>query len=416
MAGILQNDLDDPKTMGLLTLGLGLMGAPGKFSQGLSQAGQQALGVYQQASQQQKRNRALEEQQRMAQETHASQQQMVAMQLAQQRQQQEQQARAQAWAQGLQSPRQQAVQGAMAGGGGPTRANAARMPAVDPMQQMLFDGMKAGAVPVQSYIGAMQKDESPLSVAKDTVLLDRKTRAPIFSNVQPDKGTTDMQNYAAMVAGGYRGSFGEYMREQTTLKGTKVDVRVNAAKPLLNSMAEGLGKQLDDGLSTAKGASRSIATAHQLRRAAESGNIASGPGANAQVFALQLGQTLGVAGKSATERLLNTRTAVQEMAKAELDAAVLMRGQGQITQAEREIIRRAASGDISMTAPEISLLAQAIEKTARAKIKQHESAVQNLRRIPGAEGLMPFYQVEMPGEYGPEAGVDDLVRKYTGGR
>ncbi len=175
----------------------------------------------------------------------------------------------------------------------------------------------------------------------------------------------------------------------------------------MTSLAQGLGKQLDDGLSAARGAATSVGTAQTLRRAAESGNVLAGPGANFGVLGLQLGQMLGVGGKDQQEKLLNTRTAIQSMAKAELDAAQMMKGQGQITEAERDIIRRAAAGDISsLTAPELSLLAQAMEKTARAKITAHQANVQRLGQMPGAQALMPFYGIDMPPEYqGPAPNV-----------
>lgn len=46
MALSLGTNLDDPKTQALLALGLGLLGSRGSFGQSLSDAGQQALGVY----------------------------------------------------------------------------------------------------------------------------------------------------------------------------------------------------------------------------------------------------------------------------------------------------------------------------------------------------------------------------------
>ncbi len=174
----------------------------------------------------------------------------------------------------------------------------------------------------------------------------------------------------------------------------------NAEKPLVNTIATGLGKQLDDGLSAARAASTAIVNAQNLRKAAESGNIIAGPTASVRIPLLQIGQMIGVGGKNDAERLSNTRQAVQTMAQAQLDAAQQMKGQGQITEAERDIIRRAAAGDISsFTAPEISQLSQAIEKTARAKIASHRRSVGSLQNIKGAESLLPFYQVEEPGAY-----------------
>ena len=57
---------------------------------------------------------------------------------------------------------------------------------------------------------------------------------------------------------------------------------------------------------------------------------------------------MGLAGKDSKETLEKTRAAMQQMAQLELDAAAQMKGQGQITENERDIIRRAASGDIAL--------------------------------------------------------------------
>ena len=63
-----------------------------------------------------------------------------------------QRARARAFAQSLPAPQMAAAQQALAGGGGPTQANAAAMPAVDPRLQMLHGAMRAGVVSPMDYL------------------------------------------------------------------------------------------------------------------------------------------------------------------------------------------------------------------------------------------------------------------------
>jgi hypothetical protein len=142
--GALGRDYDDPRTQGLLTLGLQLLASrQPKFGQALGEAGLGAMQAYEGA-------RAGQQQRKAAQ----LQQQAQEMQLQRLRQEQERQAAAQAWAQALPSPEMLASQQALAGGGGPTVANAQRMPAVDPRLQMLHGGMRAGAVSPTEYMGA----------------------------------------------------------------------------------------------------------------------------------------------------------------------------------------------------------------------------------------------------------------------
>jgi hypothetical protein len=201
-------------------------------------------------------------------------------------------------------------------------------------------------------------------------------------------------------------------KETTHAPAASANVNVNTEKPLLNSIAGGLGTQIDASLSNARSATNAIGTAQQLKAAIDSGKVVSGPGAKFRIFGLQLGQTLGVGGKDGAEKLANTRGAIQGMAKAELDAAQQMKGQGQITEAERDIIRRAASGDIeSLTTSEMRLLADSMEKTARYKIQSHKKNVEALSKMPNAAPLLPFYNVDEPPAY--QAPSAQGIRRYN---
>lgn len=82
MMGLLDN-IEDPKTQALLSLGFGLLNSRGNFGQGLGRAGAQAMGTFADARRQQQQ-RAMQEQQMQAQ------QQAMQMQQAQMAQQQAQ--------------------------------------------------------------------------------------------------------------------------------------------------------------------------------------------------------------------------------------------------------------------------------------------------------------------------------------
>jgi len=68
--------------------------------------------------------------------------------------------------------------------------------------------------------------KAPIAVAKDTVLIDPESKQPVFSNVQPEKGTTDWQNYSSVKSQGYQGTFADFLREQENLKAPKTSVNV----------------------------------------------------------------------------------------------------------------------------------------------------------------------------------------------
>ena len=386
MQGLLGNSMDDPRTMAVLQGVMGLLGARGNV-QGVAQG---LLG-YQGAMQQAKQQAAQEEER-------ATRRQMAEMQL---RQAQQEQARRvaveQAYRGALRSPEQMA----MAAHGGPTNAAAQAAPGMAPGfdQNALIRGLTQADPMTAAQL--LQPKPADYKVVGDALLqvgpggVKEAYRAP----AKPEAMPSAVREYEYARQQGYQGTFQQFQIEQRRAGATNVSVN-NAEKPLVNTIATGLGKQLDDGLSAARAASTAIVNAQNLRKAAESGNIIAGPTASVRIPLLQIGQMIGVGGKNDAERLSNTRQAVQTMAQAELDAAQQMKGQGQITEAERDIIRRAAAGDISsFTAPEISQLSQAIEKTARAKIASHRRSVGSLQNIKGAESLLPFYQVEEPGAY-----------------
>jgi hypothetical protein len=177
---------------------------------------------------------------------------------------------------------------------------------------------------------------------------------------------------------------------------TSNNISVNTEKSLLNTIAGGMGSQIDASLAQAKGASDQLRTIGQLGEVLNSGKVMAGPATKPAMLLTQLGSQLGLAGKDANETLAKTRDAMQKMAQLELDAAAQMKGQGQITESERDIIRRAASGDISMTLPELKTLTASLEKTARFRIDRHNQNIQPLLANPNAAALAPFLTVPAP--------------------
>jgi hypothetical protein len=192
--------LDTPKDEALLTLGLGLLNSKGSFGNALGQAGMQSMQVFNQAK----------DRERVA-KMQALQEEMARMNLENARRQQEQQARMEQFRASLQSPQEQNIGQAMAGGGGPTMANAQRLQPVDPNQSLMFGAMKAGLVDPVQYIQSQQKDNTPLSVAAGTTLLDRKTMKPVFTNPKEDSAPSAVREYLyAKEKDGYKGTFEQW--------------------------------------------------------------------------------------------------------------------------------------------------------------------------------------------------------------
>lgn len=383
MAGILDSfgsDELDPKTMGLLSMGLRLMSTPGGFASALGKSGMGALGDYQQAKQGQ--NQA---------QIQAMQMQQHQMQLKQMEQQMADQARSRDFIQNLQDPMQQASQAALAGGGGPTVANAASAK-IDPMQQMLFGGVKAGAVPLQTYLQAMQKDETPITLAEGAKLINRSGKE-IASNPKPADLPSAIKEYNFAVSHGYKGPFTDWMLAQK--KAGASNVRVSMDKGFGDAFAKNAAESLNASKAKAQSAASSLRTLDQIDGALSSGNVITGPAANAQLALAQVGSVLGVGGKDTTEKLANTRALMQGSAKLAVDGAQALAGQGQITDKERELVNKMAGGNIdNMTVPEIRSTMKVLRKVNTLAIQQHQSALKNVG--PEFQKFSPFYQVDAP--------------------
>lgn len=404
--GWLDNLLGDDSA----TFGAALMaaGAPKPVRGDFGSALMQAMQAVQAQRQGREDRAAAAEDRALRRQVQQAQLERQALEMEQAREQAAQRAKVDQWRQSIPSPQMNAASQALAGGGGPTVENAARMPQVTPLQQLLHSGMQAGGVSVGDYLSSLQAPKPEYKVVGGSLVkvgpggVSEAYRAPDapddFSRALRAAGLAPDSPQARAFAL-------ERVRKMSTHQpGTQVTV--NAEKPLINELAGGLGKQIDSSLAAARSAQTSIVNAHGIRAALDSGKVISGPGTKFKVFGLRLGQALGAGGKDAAEMLVNTGNVVRSMAQAELDAATQMRGQGQITEAEREIIRRAASGSIDdMTEPEIRALVDATEKVARLKISNHVRNVESLRKMPSAAQLMPFYDVDQPPDYAASAGA-----------
>lgn len=169
-----------------------------------------------------------------------------------------------------------------------------------------------------------------------------------------------------------------YQRNAATGKLEKMDqapkttVSVDASNKQQGRAGFQLGEDDSKALRTAtdlaQNAGRSIQTVHLLRGALDSEKAITGTGASVQTVFLRAADSLGVTGKTGEEKLAKTAQLVQGLAQLELDAAPQMKGQGQITNFERGILRRAASGDFGKSAAELQQTLDVIEGRSRKRI------------------------------------------------
>jgi len=202
--------------------------------------------------------------------------------------------------------------------------------------------------------------------------------------------TSDIKNYQFAVSNGYSGSFSQWSKENN--KGTTVTNVIDTNKSLGNTLGTGVGENINNTFLGAQAAQGTLGNIAQVRQAL--GNAITGPFADQRAFVARLQSGLGVAPGDTAEKLADTRRVIQGLAKAELAAAGQMRGQGAITESERAILRKAESGEINLLPSEINVIINALESSAKKRIEAHKGNVQRLRRMPGAESVVPFYELD----------------------
>jgi hypothetical protein len=182
---------------------------------------------------------------------------------------------------------------------------------------------------------------------------------------------------------------GKY-RQQIAPK-TQVEVKMPGNQQFLAGVGGDISGFLKDMTIGAKSANETLQNISRILPALDKAII--GPGADYRTAMLRIGQQLNVAGADANEKLANTRAVLQGLAQQELDAAGQMRGQGSIIGSERELLKRAASGDQTLSAAEIKQALSTAEKVANYRLAMQEEYLKRARKLPGFEQFAPMYEV-----------------------
>jgi hypothetical protein len=149
--------------------------------------------------------------------------------------------------------------------------------------------------------------------------------------------------------------------------------------------------RLEAGLNAAQAANSTLQNIDIIVPALDTAVL--GPAADYRTTMLRIGQQLGIAGADANQTLADTRQVVQGLARSELDAAAGMRGQGQITESERALLRRTAAGDQTMTSGEIRTSMAAMQKLANQRLASYQELLKTSETIPGFQQIAPMFQL-----------------------
>lgn len=210
--------------------------------------------------------------------------------------------------------------------------------------------------------------------------------APVPGAVGNVKQTAEQKDYAAAVAGGFKGSFFDYQRA----------LKQAGAQPINVSMGKDFAGQVGDivreSAGMARAAQQTVQSADKIINAAD--KAITGKGAEVRLTATQLADTLGVGGKD-KEKLEKTRELVQETAKLAITAAN-NKGQGAVSDYERSLYNRAAGGDINLTPTELKLIANRAKEGASYTIQSHQAKINAMKANPETAALVPYFDVAAP--------------------
>lgn len=193
-------------------------------------------------------------------------------------------------------------------------------------------------------------------------------------------------------------------------------VNVNAGtKSFWQSTGDELGKQIVNDLTAAKSGVETVRQAHSIMSAIDGGGVMAGPGANVKLKLAQIPAVLGL--PTNEQGIVQTRNVIKGLANLTLASRDALKGQGQITDRETDLLERARSGDIELTPAEIRRVAELAEMAGRISIGRNSANLKRMKETPDAASLVNFFSLDEPAPYAPKrrAGdqeIDSLLKKY----
>jgi hypothetical protein len=195
---------------------------------------------------------------------------------------------------------------------------------------------------------------------------------------------------------------------------TKPTTNINVSattSPAGKSLAAPIGERAEASLVKAEGATEIMNAANSVRQALNSGNVIAGPLAGVRT---KFAQVLELAGVGDKEKLTATRTAIQGMADLTLQSRAELKGQGQITDTETQLLERARSGKIEdMTLAELQTVVNVSQRLAGRLWSNHQTLLGTMKTDPAAVDVFKYYTptAAMPQALGEGKSVSEQEKK-----
>ena len=182
-----------------------------------------------------------------------------------------------------------------------------------------------------------------------------------------------------------------YSKAKAAAGAARTNVQIN--NKMGESLAGQIGPMMKESQIAADAAVKQVQAANSIDQALNSGQVITGPTANARLTVAQWADTLGIGGQGQKSKLENTRAAIQGLAQLTLQGRQQMRGQGAVTEGEGALAQRAISGDLNMTPHELRVLADAARRSGQHIYSEHQRKLQAVISNPDYASMGPFYAV-----------------------
>ena len=221
--------------------------------------------------------------------------------------------------------------------------------------------------------------------------------APIDLAVGGEKKTEAIRGYEMAKSQGYPGSFFDYEQQLKRAGASNVSVSMD------KGIAAQVGPMMKEGQLQATSAVKGIDASNQVINALDTNKLFTGPLANQKLSIAQLSTTFGGASGDLTQKINNTRAAIQGLAEITLQGRQEMHGQGAITESEGKLAERAKSGDISLTPGELKQLANAAKRAGEFTYNNYQNKLQIMAKDPATAQMAPYFAVnQMPARQAPQ--------------
>ena len=269
---------------------------------------------------------------------------------------------------------------------------------VDDLQQLAMTGGISGNDLRQGLQDINKRATEFVTKEKDYTNEDRRVAAKLF----PNKSIRQLSSEEI-------GRLDDVLYNRDIQKRTAGATRIDmGTREMEKEFAKGVVEDTRASFQQAKSAVNTVKTIQSIQPLLDKG-VYSGFQSGAPRAVDQFATALGVSGKSTQEKLANTAVAMQRLASLELSAAEAMKGQGTITENERNLIARAAAGNLrDFTDVEVRSLLSSLEKIAQQKIASHQQNYEIMSNDPVGSKYSKYYKIEAPAaptkKYNPATG------------